>query len=101
MLYIESPAGVGFSYCKGVEQCNTWDDDIVAENNLAAVLSWFEKFPEFKTNKLYISGESYAGIYVPYLTNAIDQYNTVNADDDTVFKPNLQGFAVGNGVTNY
>jgi len=22
MLYIESPAGVGFSYCKGVVECN-------------------------------------------------------------------------------
>lgn len=40
-------------------------------------------------------------MYVPYLTNAIDAYNTANADDETVFKPNLKGFAVGNGVTNY
>lgn len=31
----------------------------------------------------------------------IDQHNTANKDDDTVFKPNLKGFAVGNGVTNW
>ena len=37
-------------------------------DNLIAVLAWFEKFPEFKGNDLYISGESYAGIYVPYLS---------------------------------
>lgn len=68
MLYIESPAGVGFSYCEGVKECNHWDDDIVAADNLAAVLAFFDKFPEFKANELYISGESYAGMYVPYLT---------------------------------
>jgi len=31
----------------------------------------------------------------------IDQHNTTNAADDSVFKPNLKGFAVGNGVTNW
>lgn len=73
----------------------------MAKDNLAAVLAFFRKFPEFKNNDLYISGESYAGMYVPYLVNSIDAYNTANAADDTVFKPNLKGFLVGNGVTNY
>lgn len=40
-------------------------------------------------------------MYVPYLSYYIDQYNTTNADNADVFKPNLKGFAVGNGVTNY
>ena len=47
-----------------------------------------------------MSGESYAGIYVPYLANRIDAYNTLHATDG-VFKPNLIGFIVGNGVTNW
>lgn len=101
MLYIESPAGVGFSQCKGFRECNSYDDDQSAADNLAAVLRWYEKFPEFQEHELYISGESYAGIYVPYLAHSIDQYNTTHAGDDNVFKPNLKGFMVGNGVTNY
>ena len=101
MLYIESPAGVGFSYCKGIKDCNSYSDPESAADNLTAVLAFFEKFPEFKTNDLFISGESYAGIYVPYLSYYIDQYNTTNIDNPDVFKPNLKGFAVGNGVTNY
>jgi carboxypeptidase C (cathepsin A) len=101
LLYIESPAGVGFSTCKGLRECNSYDDDESAADNLTAVLAFFEKHPEFKTNDLYVSGESYAGIYVPYLSYYIDQYNTTNAADDSVFKPNLKGFMVGNGVTNY
>jgi carboxypeptidase C (cathepsin A) len=100
MLYIEQPAGVGYSYCDGVENC-TFDDDVSGKDNLNAVLAWFQKFPEFQTNELYISGESYAGIYVPYLAHYIDQHNTQYAADDTVFKPNLKGFMVGNGVTNW
>jgi len=54
------------------------------------------KFPEFKTNDFYVMGESYAGIYVPWLSYLIDQYNTANPNT----KINLEGFAVGNGVTH-
>jgi hypothetical protein len=64
-------------------------------------LAWFEKYPEYKTNDLYVSGESYGGIYVPYLVNQINQWNVANVDDPDVFKPNLKGMMVGNGVTNW
>lgn len=71
VLYIEQPAGVGYSYCdhdNHPEECK-FDDNNVSEDNLKAVLAWFEKYPEYQSNELYISGESYAGIYVPYLVN--------------------------------
>lgn len=100
LLYIEQPAGVGYSYCEGLKDC-AFDDDISAADNLTVVLEWYAKFPEFQQNELYISGESYAGVYVPYLAYYLYQHNLSNADDDTVFKPNLKGFAVGNGVTNW
>lgn len=100
MLYIESPAGVGFSYC-GVAGGCAYDDDQSAADNLAAVLNWYKKFPEYQQHELYISGESYAGIYVPYLANQIHDYNVNNTQNADVFKPNLKGFMVGNGVTNW
>ena len=46
VLYIEQPAGVGFSYCGTKEDC-TFDDESSAKDNLAVVLEWFTKFPEF------------------------------------------------------
>lgn len=100
LLYIEQPAGVGFSYCNNVKDCS-FDDHKSGQDNLTVVLEWFNKFPEYQNNDLFISGESYGGVYVPYLAWYIDQHNEANANDDTVFKPNLKGFAVGNGVTNW
>ena len=100
VLYIEQPAGVGFSYCGSKEDC-TFDDESSAKDNLTVVLEWYNKFPEFKANDLYISGESYAGIYVPYLSNEIYDHNQANESNADVFKPNLKGFMVGNGVTNW
>lgn len=65
------------------------------------MLGWYEKFPEFKQNDLYLSGESYAGIYVPFLLYQLDHHNEINRGNPQVFKPNLRGMMVGNGVTNW
>ena len=100
LLYIEQPAGVGYSYCEGTRDC-TFTDHTSGQDNLTVLLEWYNKFPEYKDNDLYVSGESYAGIYVPYLSWYIVQHNEANADNDDVFKPNIKGFAVGNGVTNW
>jgi carboxypeptidase C (cathepsin A) len=61
VLYFDHPAPVGFSYCSGSE-CYA-NDTSDAVDNLAALQAWFAKFPEFKTNDFWLSGESYAGVY--------------------------------------
>ena len=66
MLYIESPAGVGFSYCDDMSMCN-FNDETSSQDNLDALFSFYQKFPEYYKNDLWLSGESYAGVYVPYL----------------------------------
>lgn len=100
VIYIESPAGVGFSYCPG-DDCKVYNDNSTADDNLQAVLGVLGKFPELQKNPLYISGESYAGIYVPMLVDRIDQYITnCTANKSCAFIPNLKGMMVGNGVTD-
>ena len=91
MLYIESPAGVGFSYTKNNATDLNSNDEKSANDNEKAVLNFFSKFPEFKNNEFYISGESYAGVYVPWLAKTIIQNND---------KINLKGIIVGNGLTD-
>jgi carboxypeptidase C (cathepsin A) len=66
VLYIESPAGVGYSLAGNVQD-TIHNDMSTSVDAVAALYQWYLKFPEFVDNELYISGESYGGIYVPYL----------------------------------
>ena len=92
MIYLESPKGVGFSYCETVtsaKDCvNT--DESTAEDAYEFLVNFFEGFSEYQSNKFYITGESYAGIYIPMLMDVIRK-NPMNA------KINLIGAAIGNG----
>lgn len=89
MLYLESPAGVGYSYSD--DKNYTIDDDQVADDNYRALQSFFTKFPNFTQNEFFIFGESYGGVYAPTLSLRI-------ATGDA--KINFKGFAVGNGLSS-
>ena len=89
LLFIEQPAGVGFSITE--DKNFTWDD-LKSSNGLKIALDdFFSNFSEYLNNKFYISGESYAGIYIPYIASAIL--------NDTSSKIQLKGILVGNGLT--
>jgi cathepsin A (carboxypeptidase C) len=93
LLILESPAGVGYSYCaamKAGSQCNNTDVS-TAKANRAAIQDFFAtKFPEFRSNSFFITGESYAGVYVPTLTQEI----LLHAPEI-----NMKGLAVGDPCT--
>eukprot|EP00759_Apiculatamorpha_spiralis_P002173 PhF_6_TR10808/c0_g1_i1/m.17411/K16296/SCPL-I; serine carboxypeptidase-like clade I len=92
MIFLESPAGVGFSWNAAGNY--TTSDTATAQNAFAALTNFFTaKFPEFRHNKFFISGESYAGIYVPTLAEQL-------LNNPTVI-PNFVGIMVGNGVTDW
>ena len=57
---------MGFSYADDLRGC-IHNDTGTAADNFAAIQAWFAGFPEYKANDFWISGESYAGIYVPSL----------------------------------
>ena len=73
MVYLEAPCGVGFSYstAKDTKRDYNATDDTAALDNLAAVESLFDKFPKLKSRDLYITGESYGGVYVPLLATRV------------------------------
>ena len=70
MLYLESPLGVGYSYSNDKADYNV-DDDQTAAQNLAAVEKFFALYPELGARDFFITGESYAGVYVPTLSKEI------------------------------
>ncbi|XP_042510756.1 serine carboxypeptidase-like 40 [Macadamia integrifolia] len=96
VLYLESPAGVGFSYSNRTSDYAKSGDRRTAIDNYAFLVNWLERFPEYKTREFYISGESYAGHYVPQLAHAILQENKIAKK--TII--NLKGLIIGNAVIN-
>ncbi|KAL8171499.1 hypothetical protein V2J09_023303 [Rumex salicifolius] len=64
VLFVESPAGVGFSYSNNTKDYDKGGDKMTADDNLAFVLNWLQRFPEYKKRDFFISGESYAGHYI-------------------------------------
>lgn len=100
MLYIESPAGVGFSIGNDTRDLKH-SDTSQSKDAFVALEAFFVKFPEYIGNELFVSGESYGGIYTPYLSWQIYQ-NNLQAKFNTAKKTyNLKGFLVGNGATNW
>ena len=93
VLFLESPTGVGFSYCEanlngGKCQHN---DTSTAELNLSALMQFVEKFPEYQGREFMIWGESYAGVFVPTLANLVYESD---------LKLNFAGFSVGDPCTS-
>uniref|UniRef100_A0AC34QVK6 Serine carboxypeptidase n=2 Tax=Panagrolaimus sp. JU765 TaxID=591449 RepID=A0AC34QVK6_9BILA len=91
VVYIESPAGVGYSYAS--DGNTTTNDDITSLENYQAVKQFFTLYPSFRNHSTFIIGESYAGVYVPTLTARI-------VDGQADFPINLRGMALGNGYVH-
>ena len=99
MIYLESPGGVGFSYIdSSVLSELAVDDEITAQDNLNALIDFFNKFSELRDYDFYISGESYAGVYVPTLARLILLYNEKVPATKRI---KLKGIMVGNGVADW
>ncbi|GLT59048.1 hypothetical protein SLA2020_318920 [Shorea laevis] len=95
IIYLDSPAGVGFSYWKNASEHITGDVETASDTH-SFLLKWFKQYPEFLPNPFYISGESYAGIYVPTLASEVVK----GIKNDTKPIINFKGYMVGNGATD-
>ncbi|KAI0092879.1 alpha/beta-hydrolase [Irpex rosettiformis] len=67
VLYVEQPVGTGFS--QGVPNIKNEED--LAVQVIGFMQQFLEVFSELKEKNLYLTGESYAGMYVPYIANHI------------------------------
>ncbi|KAG6486320.1 hypothetical protein ZIOFF_054890 [Zingiber officinale] len=85
-------AGVDFSYSNPTSDYSKSGDRWTTIDVLVFLVNWFERFPEYKGRDFFITGESYAGHYVPQLTHTI-----LHHKDRLI---NLKGIAIGNAVIN-
>lgn len=99
MLYLEGPGNIGFSYTIGAKN-KVFSDISATQDFYEGLMGFFKLFPKIADNKVYIAGESYAGIYVPYLAWRLHEFNT-NADITGHTKIDFQGIMVGNPTTHW
>jgi hypothetical protein len=93
ILYVEQPAGVGFSFFTDKNDTNI-DDERVTLDNYRVIEEFLERFPERRLNDLYLASESYGGHYIPHLAKKILDENVENGSTDS--RINFRGFMVGN-----
>eukprot|EP00475_Leptophrys_vorax_P004183 TRINITY_DN124_c0_g1_i1.p1 TRINITY_DN124_c0_g1~~TRINITY_DN124_c0_g1_i1.p1 ORF type:complete len:512 (-),score=122.40 TRINITY_DN124_c0_g1_i1:69-1418(-) len=91
VLWLEQPAGVGFSYSKTAADYNT-NDTQAASDNYKFIQNWLKAFPQFQGRDLWLTGESYAGMYIPTFA-----YNIVSGSDKALFNQ-FKGWMLGNPV---
>merc|ERR1711981_659409 len=95
LLYIDQPVGTGYSKAAKIWDLKTNETAIAAD--MAQTISKFLALhPEFVNRDFYITGESYAGHYIPALGHFLRQHK----DDDYLKGLNLKGIAIGNGLVD-
>ncbi|KAL5649015.1 hypothetical protein ACJX0J_039824, partial [Zea mays] len=95
LLFVESPAGVGFSYTNTTKDLTQFGDELTATDAHAFLLNWFKRFPQFRHHDFYLAGESYAGHYVPQLGVKILEGNKKAHRKDRI---KLKGIMIGNAA---
>lgn len=95
ILFIDQPVGTGFSYS------DFGEIGVVSEKQMAQAMyeffqGFFAKYPQYQENPFFVTGESYAGHYIPALSARIHEGN-LNKEGIHI---NLKGLAIGNGLVD-
>ncbi|RZF48480.1 hypothetical protein LSTR_LSTR007758 [Laodelphax striatellus] len=94
LIFIDSPVGTGYSFTNSTNGFARNQED-VGRDLYEAMVQILMLFPEIQSNPFFITGESYAGKYIPALGYAIHKNNPYSE-----LKINLKGLFIGNGLTD-
>lgn len=101
MLFIDNPAGVGYSYAERSIDYKA-NDNSFSKDAMVFLEAFFKDWPELRKNPLYMSGISYGGIYAPYMTWMLHQHNLhMKAIGNETSLFNIKGYVIGNGITDF
>lgn len=103
MIYVEQPGGTGFSTASsewtGIEAEKRTEDD-VADSFYAFFQNLYTVFgEELAEKKIYVTGESYAGMYVPAIARGFyrGNKNLETKSSSSLHFIDIRGIAIGNG----
>ncbi|KAJ6765499.1 SERINE CARBOXYPEPTIDASE-LIKE 48-RELATED [Salix purpurea] len=94
IIFVDQPTGTGFSYTTA-ETDIRHDENGVSNDLYDFLQAFFKEHPQLAKNEFYITGESYAGHYIPAFASRVHQGNKKKEG----IHINLKGFAIGNGLT--
>ncbi|KAK1284976.1 Serine carboxypeptidase-like [Acorus calamus] len=95
LIYVDQPTGTGFSYSKDVRDLR-FGEKGVSDDLYDFLQAFFTAHPNYRKNDFYITGESYAGHYIPAIAQRVYRGNK----EKQGLHINLKGFAIGNGLTD-
>ncbi|KAF2143467.1 uncharacterized protein K452DRAFT_269012 [Aplosporella prunicola CBS 121167] len=88
VIFLDQPVNVGYSYSGG-----SVSNTVAAGKDVYALLTlFFKQFPQYAHQDFHISGESYAGHYIPVFASEILSHKKRNI--------NLKSVLIGNGLTD-
>jgi len=87
VLIIDNPVGTGYSYTDNKVGCYCTTEREVAKDFYIMLKSFFKLHSEYSTNPLYLTGESYAGKYIPNIAEYLMVMNFP-----------FEGVILGNGL---
>eukprot|EP01090_Pellita_catalonica_P023366 TRINITY_DN9582_c0_g1_i1.p2 TRINITY_DN9582_c0_g1~~TRINITY_DN9582_c0_g1_i1.p2 ORF type:complete len:419 (-),score=66.22 TRINITY_DN9582_c0_g1_i1:61-1317(-) len=93
LLYVDQPAGTGFSYAKRDYIKN---ETMVAEEMYTFLQGFLDRYPQYRDRDFYITGESFAGHFIPAISAKIVKENEAGKNK----KINLQAIAIGDGFVD-
>jgi cathepsin A (carboxypeptidase C) len=94
LLYIDQPAGTGFSYGTGMDV----NEKGVARDMYDFLQQFMQQHSKYAELDFFAVGESYAGHYIPAVTHEVWKNN--NNLPTGAIKIKLTGTAIGNGLTD-
>ncbi|KAJ5248687.1 hypothetical protein N7468_000138 [Penicillium chermesinum] len=94
LLFVDQPVGTGFSYVDTDHYVHELDE--MASQFMVFLEKFFEIFPEYDNDDVYLAGESYAGQHIPYIARAINKRNEEASKAGKQQWP-LRGLLIGNG----
>ena len=68
VLFVDQPLGTGFSFTDGFKHMRKKESDIALDFE-RFLRGFYEKYPEYQKNDLYLAGESFAGQYIPAIAS--------------------------------